>query len=167
MFCEAEIWDLRKQSIDYQLLSVSSRHWLVFCRLVTTSVYIIINMKIAFLCWLIFQVMKILWTSSRDVLQNSLIAWDTPMLPIAWNFVDQFYAMRIHGRSIGLLSLCLFLIRLRWRWMLREWKRMFFLFWFNIPHLHRSNFPPLLLISSCIIKVTIFNQPSWESFFRW
>ena len=130
----SKIW---KQRI-HQVLSMSS------------SFSILINMKIMFLFWLIFYEMN---TSLCDILQSCVITWDIVKLAIAWTFIDLFEPMiplRIHDRKICFLTWGLFLIRLRWRWMLGQWKRMFFLFWFNIPHLCNSNSPPLLLWCACI-----------------
>ena len=130
----SKIW---KQRI-HQVLSMSS------------SFSILINMKIMFLFWLIFYEMN---TSLCDILQSCVITWDIVKLAIAWTFIDLFEPMitlSIHDRNIWFLTWGLFLIRLRWRWMLGQWKRMFFLFWFNIAHLCSSNSPPLLLWCACI-----------------
>ena len=100
-------------------------------------------------------------TSLCDILHNCGVTWVIVKLAIAWTFIHLFKPMiplRIHDRNICFLSWGLFLIRLRRRWMLGQWKRMFFLFWFNIPHLCHSNSLPLLLWSACMESQLSLNE---------
>lgn len=146
----------------HQVLSESSSSWPRLNSLVlSSSFFVLVNMKILLLLWLMIHCTKILLTYLCAILQKSLVTREIDRLASRWNFIDEFDSMitlRIHDGSMWVLTWCLFLIRLRRRWMLRQWKRMFFLFWINIPHLCSSNSSPLLLRSSCITLQFYFNS---------